>query len=150
MKKIALIIAVICVIWAGACADGYFILCKPGTSVNAHISPKKRSQVVGWYDCGDYIETDGVEKNGFVHAVNVGLEVSEAWISKRYLIDEQPTLIELRVIIIGGGRVAARRWVDGKRSAWLKPGTEVTVYAWSQEWAITNRGYIKTEFLGVN
>ena len=151
MKRL---ITVLCVIFAlfsaVANADGYFILCKPKSTVNARYSPSTRSEVVGWFDCGDYVETDGITKNGFVHIVDCSLEVSEAWISARYLVEDQPTIFEIRVIVIGGGRVAARRWVNGQRARWVKPGQEVTVYAWSDEWAITNRGYIKTEFLGVN
>ena len=151
MKRIVAVIwAIIALFGAVAYADGYFILCKPGSVVNARYYPSTRSEVVGRYDCGDYVETDGIRKAGFVHIVGCSLEVSEAWISERYLVEDEPTIYEIRVIIIGGGRVAARRWIDGERIRWLRPGREVTVYAWSNEWAITNKGYVRSEFSGVN
>jgi hypothetical protein len=96
------------------------------------------------------VETDGIRKAGFVHIVDCSMECSEAWVSERYLVEDQPTVLEIRVQIIGGGRVAARRYINGERQAWLKPGRELTVYAWTDEWAITNRGYVKTAYLGVN
>lgn len=151
MKRfICLILAIFALFGAVAHADGYFILCKPGSGVNARILPKKGSEVVGHYDCGDYFETDGKVKRGFMHMIDCSLEVSEAWITTRYLVEDQPVIMEMRVIVIGSGRVAARRWVNGKRIAWLKPGQEVTVYAWSKEWAVTNKGYVQTKYLGVN
>lgn len=143
------IFAVFALFNATASADGYFILCNPKSSVNARISAKKKAETVGWYDCGDYVETDGKSKNGFAHIINCSLEVNEAWISKRYLISDKPVICEIRTVIIGSGRVAARGWVNGRRIAWLKPGQEVTVYAISKEWCVTDRGYIRTEFLGV-
>ena len=154
MKRLFALIAAVWALFAPQTvltdADGYFILCKPGSIVNAHYSAKKRSEVVGRYECGDYVRTDGIEKNGFVHIVDCSLECSEAWISKRYLVESEPRICYLRVIVVASGRVAARAWIDGRRNGWLKPGQEVTIYAQSETWCVTNRGYVRTEFLGVN
>lgn len=150
MKRIiCIILAFFALFTATASADGYFILCKPKSSVNARISARKRAETVGWYDCGDYVETDGKTRNGFAHIVNCSLEVNEAWISMRYLVKDKPVICEIKTVIIGSGRVAARGWVNGRRIAWLKPGQEVTVFAITEEWCVTDRGYIRTEFLGV-
>lgn len=154
MKKLIAMITALAALFAAqtvmAESDGYFVLCKPGSIVNARFSPNTRADVVGRYECGDYVRTDGEEKNGFVHIVDCSLECSDAWISKRYLVESEPRACNLRVIVIASGRVAARAWVDGKRNGWLKPGQEVTIYAQSDEWCVTNRGYVRTEFLGVN
>lgn len=147
---LAAIGAMIACLVGTAFGDELYVICKPGTEVNARISPRKGAEVVGRYDCGDRIETDGIERNGFVHAVNVSLEVSEAWISKRYLVDDRPLIREMRVIVVSPVRVRARSGVDGQRLAWLKPEQEVTIFARSDEWCVTNKGFVRTEFLGVN
>ena len=133
-----------------AFGDELYVICKPGTEVYARISPRMGAEVVGHYDCGDRIETDGIERNGFIHAVDVGLEVSEAWISKRYLVEDRPLILEIQTIVVSSCRVRARSGIDGRRLAWLKPGQEVTVFARSDEWCVTNKGFVRTEFLGVN
>lgn len=150
MKKAIVIFLLLTAIYTCAVADGYFILCRPGSEVNARISPGKRAEVIGWLMCGDYIETDGVEKNGFVHAINCPFEINEAWVSKQYLVPDEPTVYEIESQVIGSGRVAVRNMVNGKRTKWIKPGKEVTVLAWSDEWAVTDLGYIRTGFLEIS
>ena len=147
MKRIIAFLLVFAAICGVADADGYFVLCKPGSTVNARIRANKKAEVVGWYLCGDYIETDGRTENGFAHAVDVALEVNSAWISKRYLVKDEPITGEWKATVTGKGRVAARRWIGGERSAWLKPGQTVTVYAISAEWCVTNKGYVRTKYL---
>ena len=149
MKKVIALLLVFAAIYTGAIADGYFVLCTPGTEVNARISPGKRAEVIGRLVCGEYVETDGIEKNGFVHVVNCSFEMSEAWVSKGYLVPDEPTTYEMDSQIIGSGRVAARNMVNGKRTRWVKPGKGVTVFAWSDEWAVTDQGYIRTKFLEI-
>lgn len=149
MKKIIALLLVFAAIWAVASADGYFILCTPGTEVNARISPSKRAEVIGWLVCGDHVQTDGVERNGFVHLIDCPFEMSEAWVSRGYLVPDAPTIYGTHSQVIGSGRVAARNMVNGKRVRWAKPGKTVTVYAWSDEWAVTDQGYIRTKFLEV-
>jgi len=134
---------------AGAESDGYFVLCDPTSYVNARIQPKKAAEIAGRYECGDFVETDGKERNGFVHIVNCSFEYTDAWVSKRYLVKSEPIISETVATIRAKGRVAARRWVNGKRKSWMKPGTTITVYAMSEEWSVTSRGFVQTRYLEV-
>jgi len=43
----------------------------------------------------------------------------------------------------------ARRNIRGKRTAWLAVCSEVRVYARSEEWAVTSRGFVRMEYLEV-
>lgn len=149
MKKVIALLLVFAAICGCAGCEGYFVLCTPGTEVNARISPTKRAEVIGWLVCGEYVESDGVERNGFVHVVNCSFEMSEAWVSKGYLVPDEPTIYEMESQIIGSGRVAARNMVNGKRTRWVKPGKGVKVLAWSNDWAVTDHGYIRTKYLEV-
>jgi len=47
------------------------------------------------------------------------------------------------------GKVMARKYVDGPRRCWMKPGAEVVVYYTGGGWAVTSKGFVKTEFLEV-
>lgn len=71
MRKLIAIILLLTAISAasaGVCDNRLvFILCDPKTPVNVRISPDNRATVVGRLDFGDYAESDGKQKNGFVH-----------------------------------------------------------------------------------
>ena len=136
--------------YAFADEDGYYVICDPGSYVNARNSPKKTSEVVGRLECGDYVRTDGKTRNGYVHIIDCSFEQPEAWVSVHYVVTDQPHIGEWHTVVMGEGRVAARRNVDGKRLRWLKPGTGITIYVLSKEWCITNRGFVRSAFLGVN
>ena len=118
-----------------------YVLCRPGVEVNVRYSPRKGSEIIGNLDCGDAVRTDGKEKNGYVHITGLTFEYSEGWIYKGLLIAERPYVKEWQCQIVTGTRVAARHYIGGKRKGWIKPGAE---------WSITNRGYVKTEFLTLN
>ena len=129
-------------------AEGRYILCdpRPGSMVNVHTRPLKSSMVSGWVECGQYVETDGKEKNGFVHVVGLPAEDPEGWIWAGYLVDEEPW-IETYLAEVWEGPVIARKSVNGKQKCVLKDGKTVTVYAQTHMWAVTSRGYIMCDWL---
>lgn len=135
---------------AGASTNGYFILCHPESFLNARFSPSKRGSLIGSLYCGDYVETDGQEKGGYIHCTNLTFETDEGWIYAGYLVDTEPEIREFTATIIASGRVACRNKVGGKRIRWAKPGLEVTVFAQTDEWSVTSKGYIQTRYLQAN
>lgn len=133
-----------------ASSEDMFILCKPKTEVNVRLYPKWGAEVIGHKYFGEIVHTDGKRKNGFLHVYDLGFEEMEGWIYSGVLVDTPPMIFEGKDQIICTGRVAARQYIGGKRNKWLKSGKEVIVYAVSQEWSITDQGYIKTKYLSVN
>ena len=159
LLKLMLIVTVVCsttinpVIWldkAVADTERYFILCNPKTVLNARLSPSKHGSLVGYFMCGDSVTIDGRQKNGFLHCPELFFEANEGWIAKGYLVEDEPVIEQTLATVVASGRVACRNKVGGRRIRWLKPGTMVTVYAYSEEWCVTNRGYIRTEYLEIN
>ena len=148
MRRIIAILLLLVLLAGSALADQMYILSKG--EVNVRKSPSTRSEVVGRFWCGYQVETDGQEKHGFAHVVGLSIENGEGWIYKGLLIEEPPMIIEGKCQICSECRVAARKYVNGSKIKWLKPGREVTIYAVGQTWAITNQGYVKTEFLSIN
>ena len=125
-----------------------WVLCKPNSGgVNFRIKPKKSSQEVGGAFCGDELTTDDKEKNGYLHIVNLAAEDPEAWISLRYIVYSPPIEIEMEMQVKSNGKVNVRKWVDGPHLRYVHNGDVIYVYWMSTEWAVTNRGYIKSEFL---
>ena len=131
-------------------ADEYYVLCKPGVYVNVRQNPARKSEVIGELELGDMVETDGKEKNGFVHVTGLSFELTEGWIYKGLLIPEKPYIKEFTVQTISSEKVSTRHYINGKRKAWVKPGRDVIVYAMGKEWSITNKGYMMTKFLPIN
>lgn len=124
-----------------------WILCQPNSYVNARIFASGRSTIVGRLECGDKIYTDGVEKKGFLHCF-ANTESSDCWIHKGYIVFSEPHVPFIRdTQIISNGRVAARRTINGKRRCWLRDGQKIKVYMMSDEWAVTNKGFVKTEYI---
>ena len=155
MKKkiIAIVIALLMIlsVTVGSAGDIYsvYVLCK--TYVNARVEPTKKSVSVGMIDCGMEFKTDGVTKNGWLHLVDTGFESLDAWVKKGYITEEEPIKYEKpkTYVVVAKKQVAARRSVNGKFIRWLKNGETVKVYSIS-DWAVTNKGYVMSEFLEVS
>ena len=71
MKKIvALIFIIACLeaIPAGYASEvEYYVICNPKSYVCVRETPKKNGSEAGRFDCGDYVISDGIEKNGYMH-----------------------------------------------------------------------------------
>lgn len=153
MKRIVACILLLTLIFAcsTAFADEYkvFIICNPKTPVIVRKTPKKGAAETGRLDFGDDVLTDGRKKNGYLHIIGV-TEAGEGWIFAGNTVTDQPLkLTGARASIAATGRVMTYRWINGKRNGWVQVCEEVKVYAISEEWAVTNRGYIRTKYLEV-
>jgi len=125
--------------------DNIWALCK--TFVNIRERPSTRSQAIGYLDCGDGVETDWEMKNGWLHCINLSLEMTEGWVYAGYMIEDKPEVVNAVFTVVSDGRVALRKEIGGKRKAWAKPGKSLKVLWRSNEWSLTNKGYIRSEFL---
>lgn len=153
---IALIIASVIIIAARAEDEEITLwaMCKPGDQVNLRMEPRKGngSRIVGWLECGDSFRTDGKRKNGWIRVLDAG--DCECWIYSGYVVTEPPVEVNESYVCVARKWVACRRWVDGPqisgRRGWLHNGSNVNVYCIAGEWAVTSRGYIRTEWLEVD
>ena len=153
LKRI--ICAMLCLAALGTCfsasgeSERVFVFCNPETSVNVRRTPQMGADVSGYLDFGDWVETDGEKKNGFLHVLGI-TENGEGWIFAGYVVEDEPIKLEnARAYIAASGRVMSYRWVAGKKNGWVSNNAEVKVFALSDEWAVTNRGYIRTKYLEV-
>lgn len=161
LEILAIVAVVWLLVWAvqglGIAEDGYesdaWIICKPGDLVNVRACPSNKSTSIGLYECGYVFRTDWETKNGWIHAINLSLEETEGWIYAGYVSAWEPEWKAGETAVIeSDGRVACRRWCDGPRidgrAGWVQPGTQIQVFYQTPEWCVTNRGYIRTEYLG--
>lgn len=154
MKRVsALISALIILLVSGALADeGYrdaWVLCnpKPGNHVNVRSHPSKGGEVIATVDAGDYIPLTG-KKQGRWYQCDVPCEAGMGWIRGDYLVFDKPvTFTGGRKYRTTNGKVYARYSIKGNKCATLKKGATVTVLLMASEWAVTDRGFIMTEFL---
>ena len=126
-----------------------YVVCQPGDYVNVRENPSRKSEAVGYADGGDSVLIDGAEKNGYLRCYYIG-EMGIGWIHKGYVVYDQPERVSITAKVNSKARVAARQYVNGKRRAWLKKNDEVKVYWLSDEWCVTNKGFVKTKYLDVN
>ena len=126
-----------------------YVMCKPKSFVNVRAFPKKNATEVGRVECGDEVLTLGEKRGKYIRIYDPAFESGDCWIHRGYLTEEKPEIYPEgnTFTIQAKGRVAVRRYIKGARRVWIRPGKAVTVYAITKEWALTNRGYIKTEFL---
>ena len=125
-----------------------WILCKPGSQVNVRRGPSKNAMTVGYLEVGDSFMTDGTGENGYIHCYGIG-ENGDGWVYCGFVATEEPEAVYERYVCVAKTRVACRRWMDGPKTEnpWLKNGSNVQVFHIAGEWACTNRGYIKSEWL---
>ena len=128
-----------------------WVLCQPGDHVNLRIDARRDSKSVGWLECGDEFETDGTSRNGWIRVLDAG--ECECWIYCGYVVTEQPEEVNENYVVVARDKLACRRWVNGPQiegRKWLKNGTNVQVFYIAEGWAVTNLGYMQTEWLEVD
>lgn len=133
--------------------EDVWILCSSDSFVCVREAPRKTSYAFGGATCGTRLQTDGKVKNKYIHVVNVPAEETSGWISLQYIVHSEPIRIDQGATVVSNGRLAARKGINGKVQYWLEPMSQVTILWWTDEWCLTNKGYVATEFLeldGVN
>ena len=155
MKRAAAMILMALIVCTGALkaaradTDGFYVICTPNGEVNVRKHAKTKSDEVGALSFGTKVLADGKVKNGFTHVYDLAGEYTTGWVSNGYLVEDEPIVREVVGYIVSNGRVAARKCINGKRKAWLMPGSEVIVFVISKEWCVTEYGFIRTEFIEI-
>ena len=145
MKKAFAAMIILFVFMAAAHADTGYILCQPNSFVNARLFPVRGAEVAGRLELGDSVETDWVRKNGFV--LVYGFEAGEVWVHSGFITTNPVTVETVVTSVASKGRVACRRAIKGTRRKWLENGAKITVYGYSQDWSVTDKGFVQTQFL---
>ena len=151
IKRIIALILILSLVlpWSVGSADDklIYVLCDPESYVNVRKTPKLDGEKTGWLLCGDSVMTDGKKKNHFLHVYGI-TEDGEGWVHIGFVVDDKPVVEEgCHASIAANGKVRARWCIGGRRAAWLEVCDDVNVLARSDEWTVTNRGFIKTEYL---
>ena len=131
---------------ADAHADTVWVLCQPDSYVNIRATANKHGKEAGYALCGDSFETDGKVRNGYLHVLAPN-ELGEGWIAEGYIVWNEPKEVNAEYTIRSNGRVSIRKTIDGKRRKWGHDSDVLTVYWMTSEWALTNQGFIRTEYL---
>lgn len=125
-----------------------WVLCQPDSYVNIRERASSRSAYAGMLMSGDRIWVDGRTKDGYAHCENMSNELGEGWVHAGYIVFEEPEEVNKECRISSNGRVSCRRTIGGDRRCWVVDGSEVFVYQVAGEWAVTDKGFVKTEFIG--
>jgi len=115
--------------------------------VFARATPNKKQEPIGRLEPGDEVVVDGRKKNGYFHCVDLTFEQSEGWIYGGFLVHDKPEKLGQTATIVSYGRLAARKYVNGRRTRWLKSGAKLKVWYWSDDWALTDCGYVQSKYL---
>ena len=136
---------------ARANADGIqeevWVMCMPGSCVIVREKPKRSAAECGACLCGAVAWTEGKTSGGFLYVTELPAEDPEGWISTRYIVYDRPEEVNRTMTVWSQGRVACRKWIDGKIVKWYRDGDQVMVHWMADGWAVTDRGYIRYEYL---
>lgn len=125
-----------------------WVICREKSCVYVRAAPGKKAMIIGRAELGDLVVTDGIRKGKYVHLIGLSMESEDGWIHGGYLVDSEPVKMNGEIYRISSRWVVAvRRTVNGSRRAWAKPGAQLKVYAMSEEWTLTNRGFVMTKYL---
>ena len=114
--------------------------------VHVRMSPSRKSEAVGYVDAGDSVLVGSKKKHGFVRCYGIG-EYGEGWIHSGYLVYEKPEKVNCKAVSVSRGKLRARRHIKGKRIGWIKHLETVKVYWWTDEWCVTDKGFVESRFL---
>lgn len=145
MKRFLIVLLCLLIVCVSALSETVYVLCQPDSFVYVREFPKKGAPEVGRVELGWQLETDGIRKNGYIRVF--GFE-GEAWINAGFVTEYPVAIYTGKTQIHSKGRVACRRAINGTRRKWLKNETEVTIYAFAEDWSITDKGFIQTKYLG--
>ena len=161
-KIVSFILILVVVFLIGAVVGSYcfgeeplatcYVMCKPGSYVLVHHTPSEKGDVIGYLDSGDSFKTDGTSKDGWIRSYDVG--DGPGWVYCGYVVTEKPEKIGERYVCVANKQAACRRWIcgpqlDGK-AGWIKNGQFCQVYCIADGWAVTNRGYIRSDWIEVS
>ena len=125
-----------------------WVICQPEDFVNIRSKPSRKSKYEGGLLCGYPVMVSNKEKNGFVYSPALNNEAGCGWISTGYLVDSPVYDKEGDIFYIHSKyRVAARKCIGRNVRCWLNDGAEVKVWFMSEEWSVTNYGFIMTQYL---
>lgn len=130
-----------------------WVMCKPGSQVNVRREAAAGSIIEGYLEAGDSFLTDGESRNGWIRCYGIG-ENGGGWVYCGYVVTEEPQQIFEQYVCVAVKRLACRKWIGGPqvdgRAGWLKNLENVQVFYMADGWAVTNRGYVKAEWLEVD
>lgn len=132
---------------AGAEGTTCYVFCDPDSFVTIRSEPKRKSVEVGGATFGSELKTDGKIRDGYLHVYELAAEEDDGWISTGYVVYDPPKVTSYKALVVSNGRLTARKSIGGKMKKMLRPMTEVKVFCESDEWCLTNYGYVMTEFL---
>lgn len=122
-------------------------MCQPDSEVVIREKPNKKSAVIGAVSGGTCMVTDGIEKDGWIHLVDIANESGEGWISSLYVVYSEVRTDRHIYPVKANGRVACRKFIEGTIRCWVQDEEELTVYLVSSEWCVTNKGFVLTKFI---
>ena len=140
-----------CVI--GSCCRGEeplatcWVMCKPGSYVTVRSKPGKKSEERGYLECGDSFRTDGESVDGWIRCYGAG---EGGWVYAGYVVTEKPQKIGETYVCSATKQAACRKWMAGPKvdgRPWIRNGETCQVFCMADGWAVTSRGYIKSEWL---
>ena len=124
-----------------------WVLCDPESFVCVRDNPRKSSTAFGVVTCGSMLHTDGKSKKGYLHVAEGPAEDDTGWISGQFIVYDEPYPLYRSATVVSNGRLAARKGVGGKVRKWLNPMDQLKIYWWSNEWCLTNYGYVQSMYL---
>lgn len=151
ISVVAVFVTVFITLTVAICEESNaWILCK--SYVNLRTKPSTSAPTCGQLDVGDGFQTDGKVRNGFIHVLGAG--DCDCWVYSGYVSNGEPVEVNEYYVVVAKQKVICRKYVDGPRISgrrgWMKNGSRVKVYWISGDWALTARGYVRSEWLEVD
>ena len=124
-----------------------YVICHPKSFVWARSKPKYGAEKIAYFDVGDEVLTDGKKMGKWLHVFPT-CEAGEGWLYMGYVVYDEPIVYKDGMEATTTHKnVLARRNIDGKINKKLKKNAELKIYVLTDEWAVTNLGFIKSKFL---
>lgn len=143
-------LALVCMITDAAAEGITMYAISRDSPVNVRLKPSTKATIGGYLDFGweaTVIDEQRDSSGTLWYKVDGITEMGYGWVCSNYMVPDKPSKVFDTYTVKASGRVAVYSRVEGKRKTWAKPGQKLKVTIYSDSWCLTEKGYVRTEYL---
>lgn len=125
-----------------------YILCKIGDYATVRSEACFCGEEIGTLKTGDSIKVTGETENGFAKFIDPDFKSNECWVYVGYVSTSKPKWMNGQIATVKDSKCISSTVNMAKETGyWIEQGTKLQVFWYTDQWCVTNRGYVMTKHI---